>query len=327
VVFAGAIPQSAATRAWIVLGLLTALVGSLMCAGQRHLKRLLAYSTIAHLGLFTASAGLGAAGPVAGVAVGVAGHAGAKGALFGLCGLLLDRYRSVDEGELHGRGGGWREPACWLFLAAGLLLSGLPPFGPGLGTAVAEEGAWWLPAVSLLVSAITGGAVLRAGLRVYLGLGRRLPPPGPDQTYGGNESPETEEPLPRTPISMLTALALLLAGSAAVGLIPWLAHGTARGAAMFLDRGDYLSQALTEAAAQLPATVPAVGWTTSGVLLGLLSTAAAFAVAAIQLRAGEAGVSEPRLLRRLHVGHIGDYVAWLFAGVAAFALLVGAPLL
>ncbi|WP_030437347.1 complex I subunit 5 family protein [Actinoplanes subtropicus] len=326
VVFAGTVPPAAVTRAWLVLGLLTALVGTVMCAGQRHLKRLLAYSTIAHLGLFTASAGLGTAGPVAGVALGIAGHAGAKGALFGLCGLLLDRHRSVDEGELHGRGGGWREPTWWLFLAGGLLLAGLPPFGPGLGAAVAEEGAWWLPAVSLLVSAVTGGAVLRAGLRVFLGLGRRLPPPGPDETYGGNESPETEEPLPRTPVSMLTALALLLAGSAVVGLLPGLARGAARGAAMFLDRGDYLSQALTEAAARLPATVPEVGWTTSGVLLGLLSTGAAFAVAAIQLRAGESGVGVPRPLRRLHLGHIGDYVAWLFAGVAAFALLIATPL-
>ena len=326
VVFAGTIPPAVLTRAWIVLGLLTALVGSLMCAGQRHLKRLLAYSTIAHLGLFAAAAGLGTAGPIAGVALAVAGHAGAKGALFGLCGLLLDRHRSVDEGELHGRGGGWREPACWLFLAAGLLLAGLPPFGPGLGKAVAEEGAWWLPAVSVLVSAVTGGAVLRAGLRVHLGLGRRLPPPGADQTYGGNESPETEEELPRTPVSMLTALGLLLAGSAAVGLLPGLARGAARGAAMFLDRGDYLGQALTGAAAHLPTTVPEVGWTATGVLLGLLSAAGALGVAALQLRAGESGVTVPRPLRRLHLGHIGDYVAWLFAGVAAFALLIAAPL-
>ena len=96
---------------------------------------------------------------------------------------------------------------------------------------------------------------------------------------------------------------------------------------MFVDRGDYLGQALNAAAAHLPATVPEVGWKTSGVLLGLLSTAAALAVAAIQLRAGESGVAEPKLLRRLHLGHSGDYVAWLFAAVAAFALLVAAPLL
>jgi multicomponent Na+:H+ antiporter subunit D len=32
-------------------------------------------------------------------------------------------------------------------------------------------------------------------------------------------------------------------------------------------------------------------------------------------------------LRRLHSGHIGDYVAWLFVGVAAFTALVGVPLM
>ena len=31
-------------------------------------------------------------------------------------------------------------------------------------------------------------------------------------------------------------------------------------------------------------------------------------------------------LRRLHSGHLGDYVAWLLVGVAAFAALVGLPL-
>jgi hypothetical protein len=36
---------------------------------------------------------------------------------------------------------------------------------------------------------------------------------------------------------------------------------------------------------------------------------------------------EPALLRRLHSGHVGDYVAWLFAGVAALGVLIGLPLL
>jgi len=32
-------------------------------------------------------------------------------------------------------------------------------------------------------------------------------------------------------------------------------------------------------------------------------------------------------LHRLHSGHIGDYVAWLFAGITAVATLIGLPLL
>jgi multicomponent Na+:H+ antiporter subunit D len=32
-------------------------------------------------------------------------------------------------------------------------------------------------------------------------------------------------------------------------------------------------------------------------------------------------------LRRVHSGHVGDYVAWLFVGITALAALVGVPLL
>jgi multicomponent Na+:H+ antiporter subunit D len=39
-----------------------------------------------------------------------------------------------------------------------------------------------------------------------------------------------------------------------------------------------------------------------------------------------AGRPVMHVLRRVHSGHIGDYVAWLFAGVAILAGLVGIPL-
>jgi hypothetical protein len=34
-----------------------------------------------------------------------------------------------------------------------------------------------------------------------------------------------------------------------------------------------------------------------------------------------------RRLHRIHTGHVGDYVAWMFAGMAALVLLVGIPVL
>lgn len=48
----GGIPEPAAHRALLALGVLTAALGAVMCWQQRHLKRLLAYSTIAHTGMF-----------------------------------------------------------------------------------------------------------------------------------------------------------------------------------------------------------------------------------------------------------------------------------
>ncbi|NLU75845.1 hypothetical protein HCC61_24880 [Streptomyces sp. HNM0575] len=112
----------------------------------------------------------------AGTALYVLAHGGVKAALFACSGNLPDRYASVDERELYGRArelpftGG-------LFFLGGLAVCGMPPFGTGLGKAVAEEAAGhtghWLTAALVLVSAVTGGAVLRAGLRIFAGAGAR----------------------------------------------------------------------------------------------------------------------------------------------------------
>ncbi|HZC71287.1 MAG TPA: complex I subunit 5 family protein, partial [Jatrophihabitans sp.] len=79
--FAGVLPEDKLRPAFLVLGTLTALVGAVMCLAERHFKRLLAYSTIAHVGLFvTAAATLDAPG-FTGAATYVLGHAAAKASL------------------------------------------------------------------------------------------------------------------------------------------------------------------------------------------------------------------------------------------------------
>ncbi len=65
-----------------------------------------------------------------------------------------------------------------LMALGGLALASLPPFGPFLGKTVIDEAAsaaghGWVVAVMVFASALTGGAVLRASGRIFLGLGRR----------------------------------------------------------------------------------------------------------------------------------------------------------
>ncbi len=76
VVFSSSLPHDDIRRAFLVLGTLTALAGALMCFLQRHLKRLLAYSTIAHVGLFTLGFACLDADGTAGSALYAVGHAG-----------------------------------------------------------------------------------------------------------------------------------------------------------------------------------------------------------------------------------------------------------
>ncbi|MGB3895049.1 MAG: proton-conducting transporter membrane subunit, partial [Mycolicibacter sinensis] len=205
VVFAGVLPPAAIGRVFVAAGVLTAVVGSVMCVLQRHLKRMLAYSTVGHMGLLlVATATLSSQG-VAGAAVYAIGHAGAKSALFLIVGILLDRHHSVDEWELVGRGRG--QPAlaaCYAVAAAAL--AGLPPFGTALGKSLCEEavGTAWGSALFLGVSALTAGAALRAGIRCFTGFGGHHTEPPDDPAVGrttrGDEQPDTW--LRRTPASM-----------------------------------------------------------------------------------------------------------------------------
>lgn len=53
----GGLPADDVERTLVALGALTAVVGAVMCWYQRHIKRLLAYSTVAHMGLFLVGIG------------------------------------------------------------------------------------------------------------------------------------------------------------------------------------------------------------------------------------------------------------------------------
>jgi multicomponent Na+:H+ antiporter subunit D len=339
-VFDDVLPEDAVRRALLVVAVLTAVVGAVMCVLQRHLKRLLAYSTIAHMGLFLAAAGTLDAPGTTGAAVYVLGHAGVKGALFLLAGTILNRYGGVDEISLHGRGRDARVMP-WLFALGGLALAGLPPFGTGLGKAIGEEslsttGYWFGPVLFVAVSALTGGAALRAGARIYFGLGPVPEDDSSDETTGDEEEPETSD-LPRVRPTMLLPIVVLLAGSLALGVVPELAKGVSQAAAEFVDKAGYVSAALKGTTAGLPEALHEAEWTSKGVLLDLLSALLAVGVAGVALWAPKIpDLAKSTLaplrpvitgLRRVHSGHIGDYVAWLFLGVAAFTALVGVPLI
>ncbi|MFE7860108.1 complex I subunit 5 family protein [Streptomyces sp. NPDC057403] len=304
----GGIPAADAERVLLVLGTLTALTGAVMCWFQRHIKRQLAFSTVAHTGLFLI--GLGVLTPEGddGVALYILGHAGVKAALFACTGILLDRFGSVDEYALHGRARRLRGVAV-LYGLGGLALAGLPPFGTGLGKAVTEEAVGGpLTVVFVLVSAVTGAVVLRVAARVFLGLGPRPEEDTEYETSGSGEQPETGSRIGRVPDTMTAVPAVLLAAALAVGVAPGLAGVVAHG--------------VNEAGAG-GAVVSAPHWTPAGVVLALASTALAGALAALAVARPKllAGAYRASGLRRLQSGHVGDYVAWMLVGTALLGAL------
>ncbi|MEU7487250.1 complex I subunit 5 family protein [Streptomyces sp. NPDC042319] len=305
----GGIPPEAVTRTLLTFGVLSAAVGALMCWYQRHIKRLLAYSTVAHTGLFLIGLALLTPEATGGTALYLLGHAGVKAALFACAGILLDRYGSIDEYALHGRARELRLTAAY-FTAGGLALAGLPPFGTGLGKAVTEEAAGpWLTALFVLVSAVTGGAVLRVAARVFGGHGTAPAHDEERETSGEGEQPETEQQLTRVPATMLAVPGLLLAGALLTGLLPAL-HSA-------------VGSAADEALPGVTVAPTPPHWSAAGLLLGLLSAAVAAGLATLAVRRPQHTRSRHWLdpLRLLHSGHIGDYIAWTLAGTTLLGAL------
>lgn len=236
----GGVPAHDLERVLVVLGALTAVIGAVMCWYQRHIKRLLAYSTVAHTGLFLIAIGVLTPEADDGIALYILGHAGVKAALFACTGILLDRYGSVDEHALHGRARELRAVAV-MYVVGALGLAGLPPFGTALGKSVTEEAVGGpLTVLYVVASAVTAAAVLRVAARVFLGLGPRPRDGGEYETTGSGEQPETGQRLSRVPDTMTAVSAVLLAGALAVGSPRLRRRRGARGERGRVRRRDHL---------------------------------------------------------------------------------------
>jgi len=109
-----------------VVGLITMLAGFVLALPQRDAKRLLAFSTVGALGMFTMMIGLGTAEAVYAALALLLAHAFYKASLFLLAGAFEHATGSRDVGEWRGL---WRSmpgPAAAAALAAASL-AGLPP--------------------------------------------------------------------------------------------------------------------------------------------------------------------------------------------------------
>jgi multicomponent Na+:H+ antiporter subunit D len=307
------------------LGVVTALVGALMAFLQRHLKRMLAYSTICHAGIMLAGIGLLGTKGLAGAANLVLSHGLLKGGLFFLCGLILLRLASVDELKLHGAGR--REPLIGVLWTAGAVgLVGLPFVGTFLGHSLVDEGATgagieWLQSLLMLAAGVSSAALLRAGARVFLGWG-----PQEDDllTREPPESPETQS-APVRPMLAVAALTISLGLVASV--VPGLQQRAEHAAGRFRDRHAYVAHVLqrqpSTPTARPPFTVenaPAASW---GYGFGSLAIAVAGAAFGLWRRrlpdlvretAGRWLVPPIDVLKGAHSGIVGDYLLWAAAG-------------
>ena len=112
----------------LVFGVASMLLAALYLLVQRDLKRLLAYSSIEHMGILTIGMSFGAPVAVIGVLLHVLAHAAAKGTAFFGAGSVLRKFATKDMTMIRGGVGAltWSGP---MLIAAILALSAMPPFG------------------------------------------------------------------------------------------------------------------------------------------------------------------------------------------------------
>jgi multicomponent Na+:H+ antiporter subunit D len=321
--------RAAITHAFLALGLLTAIVGALFCFRERHVKRLLAFSTISHAGMFLVGIALLTPAGLAGTAVYVAGHAMVTAALFLCTGIALHRLRSVNESWLHGRGR--RLPVTGvIFTLAAFGLADLPPFATYLGQgwitgSSGGPGMTWVTAALVFASVLAGAAVLRVAGGVFYGLGD---PPSETMQMAeesSEETSETDEDKQRTPLSMIVPPAVLVAAALVTGLLPRLGAVAGAAAVRFQDERAYNATVLHGIRAAHGTVSHPAGVTAASLVLGLGTAAGAVFLAFLALywrrlpllrRGFEPGTGLVRPLERFQSGVVNDYVTWIVIGVA-----------
>jgi multicomponent Na+:H+ antiporter subunit D len=312
---------------FVAVGVATVVVGGIECYSQRNIKRLLAFSTISHMGLMTIGVGLFSVIGLAGTAIYTLGHGLVKGSLFLGSGILLHRTKTVDESELHGRGRGMIGAGIVFFLgAAGL--AGIFPSGLSMGDDLIHESAKqigfeWLKWVSFFGAGITAAAVFRVAVHVFFGWGS----PASHQEGAApkeEEKPETESGHQHTPVWMWAPAIAMVLGGILIGVAPALKPGALQAASRFEDEGAYAARVLQGTPVHTPAPLEEK---TEEPWVGLFILAAAATLSLAHVKSGRFRESVSPLiaplrgLHRLHSGHVGDDVAFLTFGLAAFGLV------
>lgn len=139
-----------------VAGGFTFLVTSILAISQSNAKRVLAYSTIANLGLIIACAGINTPLAISAAIVLIIFHAVSKGLLFLCTGFVEHNIGSRDIEDMEGLAD--RMPITNVIYTVGIISMFLPPFGMLVGKWAAIEAAAELPLVAFMMviaSAVT----------------------------------------------------------------------------------------------------------------------------------------------------------------------------
>lgn len=191
------------SRLLLVIGFLSMTVAGLFMVGQRDFKRMLAYSSVEHMGIL--AIGLSIGGPALfGTLLHVVTNGLTKSVLFLSAGNIHRAYASKSIDQVHGAI--HRLPLSGtLFLAGFLAITGSPPFGPFISEFSILNGAFDAGRFA------TGGFFLLLLLVVFIGMGSTVLQVVQGRTSAiANITPYREGKLTTMPVILLMALVLVL---------------------------------------------------------------------------------------------------------------------
>jgi hydrogenase-4 component F len=112
----------------VAFGVLSLFLGALFIVRQHGIKRLMAYSSIEHMGVVALGFGFGGALGVAGALYHMLNHSLNKSLMFFGAGIMMRAYGTKEIALIHGVGCRFpTEGALWL--AGAIAITGAPPFG------------------------------------------------------------------------------------------------------------------------------------------------------------------------------------------------------
>jgi hydrogenase-4 component F len=188
---------------FVGFGLFSMGVAAVFIVGQADFKRLLAYSSVEHMGILSLGVGIGG-GATFGALLHAVNHSLAKGMLFLVAGNILAVYQTKSTAEV--RGVLRALPASGVLWVAGLFaITGSPPFGPFLSEftilkAALDQGRSGVAAAYLALLAVIFVGMMTAGMRMAQGV--------PDRA--GRSDQRAESALAVVPPAALAVLVLLL---------------------------------------------------------------------------------------------------------------------
>jgi hydrogenase-4 component F len=191
----------------VIVALVSLAVAASLLIAQRDYKRMLAYSSIEHMGLVALGAAAGTPLAMAAVLFHIVGHGLAKSVLFLTSGELMAAEGTSRIDEV--RNLLYRRPALGGLFAAGLVaVLGLPPFSLFssellMARAEFQAGLGWAAAIALAAVLVVFVAVIGHARRMLLG------------------SPASAVEPARTPGWVIAPLVCGLSACALIGVVAW----------------------------------------------------------------------------------------------------------